>query len=102
MLKAPVSTKPLVVPDSLRRNIKDLLSVYPNGVSEYSLNQSYLRHYGQDISPPKLGFKSMLQLLNAIQDIATIVENPEGGYRVCAVKRPPLSGTHVQILNYYA
>ena len=90
--KAPISTKPLVVPNDFRKNIKELLSVYPNGILGSSLNQSYLRHYGHDISPTKLGFKSMSQLLNAIQDIVTIVKNPKGGYRVCAVKKTPPPG----------
>ena len=29
----------------------------------------------------------MSQFLNALQDIATIVKNPKGGYRVCAIVR---------------
>ena len=84
---APISTKPLVVPDRFRRNIKELLSVYPNGVLGSALCQAYSRHYGEELSHSKLGFKSTSQLLNALQDIARIVKNPRGGFRVCAVVR---------------
>ncbi|XP_028407750.1 tudor domain-containing protein 5-like isoform X2 [Dendronephthya gigantea] len=85
--KASINTKPLVVPDSFRRNVKELLSVYPNGVLGSSFNEVYARHYGEELSHSNLGFKSMSMLLNAINDIATIVKNPKGGYRVCAVVR---------------
>ena len=101
--KAPISTKPLVVPERFRRNVKELLTVYPNGVLGSALSQAYSRHYGEELNHSKLGFKSMSQLLNAIQDIATIVKNPRGGYRVCAIvknkTRTPPTGI-CSILNY--
>ena len=103
---APISTKPLVVPDRFRRNIKELLSVYPNGVLGSALCQAYSRHYGEELSHSKLGFKSTSQLLNALQDIARIVKNPRGGFRVCAVvrknkpKSPPTGICSIFTLNF--
>lgn len=87
ILKAPISTKPLVVPDHFRRNIKELLSVYPNGVLGSTFTQAYTRHYGEELNCSRLGFKSMSQLLNALQDIVIVTKNPNGGFRVCAAAK---------------
>ena len=85
--KAPICTKPLVVPSFFRSNIKELLLSYPSGILGSALNSAYARNYGDEINFAKLGFKSMSHLLGNMQDIVTIVKDGKGGFRVCGSKR---------------
>ena len=78
------STKPVVVPSYFRANIKDLLSCHHDGVLGSELSKTYAKRYGEEINYKKLGFKSLGNLLNSIPDIATIVQIPQGGFRVYA------------------
>lgn len=95
--KQPVNTKPLIVPSQCRKNIQELLSVYPNGVLDTAFLSAYNRHYGSQLDYSGLGFRSMPEFFNAMQDIAVIEKYPRGGYRVCAVakKRMSTSGEYM-------
>jgi len=60
-------------PSELSVNLRQLVQSRPGGVRVSQLPQLYLQHFGSLLSPPSLGFQSLLELVKS-QELRLVVE----------------------------
>ena len=81
------------VPATFRGRIMDLLISYPNGLLASRLESVYERRYSERLSAVKMGFATLMDMLQSLLDIIQLERLPNGEVKVHQKKLRGISGT---------
>ncbi|XP_077983069.1 tudor domain-containing protein 5-like [Glandiceps talaboti] len=78
----PVIAQEPSVPAHVRNKIKELLTLYPNGLLGSSFNIAFARRFGHHIDFNAMGFKSLGPLLNSLTGLVRVEQLSSGGFKI--------------------
>ena len=81
------------VPATFRGRILDLLISYPNGLLASNFETVYERRYNERLSVVKMGFATLMDMLQSLRDLIELERLPNGEMKIHQKKLRGISGT---------